>query len=173
MAPHSSALARKIPWTEEPGRLRSMGSLRVGHNWVTSLLLFTFMHWRRKWQPTPVFLPGESHGQRSLAGYSAWNCRVWHYWVTEHTRARARTHTHTQSVCWILTLQCDGFGKWLGHEGRTPMNGISVLIKEIPESSLTFSMWGHKEKVATYKPGCTRHHPHQTLNLLVPWSWAF
>ena len=31
---------------------------------------FTFMHWRRKRQPTPVFLPGESHGQRSLAGYS-------------------------------------------------------------------------------------------------------
>ena len=30
---------------------------------------FTFMHWRRKWQPTPVFLPGEFHGQRSLAGY--------------------------------------------------------------------------------------------------------
>ena len=29
--------------------------------------------WRRKWQPTPVFLPGEFHGQRSLAGYSLWN----------------------------------------------------------------------------------------------------
>ena len=62
MAPHSSTLAWKIPWTEEPGRLQSMGSLRVGHNWVTSLSLFTFMHWRRKWQPTPVFLPGESQG---------------------------------------------------------------------------------------------------------------
>ena len=60
MAPHSSTLAWKIPWTEEPGRLQSMGSLRVGHNWATSLSLFTFMHWRRKWQPTPVFLPGES-----------------------------------------------------------------------------------------------------------------
>ena len=60
MAPHSSSLAWKIPWTEEPGRLQSMGSLRVGHNWATSLSLFTFMHWRRKWKPTPVFLPGES-----------------------------------------------------------------------------------------------------------------
>ena len=47
---------------EEPGGLQSMGSLRVGHDWVTSLSLFTFMHWRRKWQPTPVFLPGESQG---------------------------------------------------------------------------------------------------------------
>ena len=63
MAPHSSTLAWKIPWAEEPDRLKSMGSLGVGHDWVTSLSLFTFMHWRRKWQPTPVFLPGESQGR--------------------------------------------------------------------------------------------------------------
>ena len=68
MAPHSSPLAWKIPWTEEPGGLKSMGSLRVRHGWVTSLSFFTFMHWRRKWQPTPVFLPGESRGWGSLAG---------------------------------------------------------------------------------------------------------
>ena len=60
MAPHSSTLAWKIPWMEEPSGLQSMGSLRVRHDWVTSLSLFTFIHWRRKWQPTPVFLPGES-----------------------------------------------------------------------------------------------------------------
>ena len=45
------------PWVEEPGRLQSMGSVRVRPDWATSLWLFTFMHWRRKWQPTPVFLP--------------------------------------------------------------------------------------------------------------------
>ena len=72
MAPHSSTLAWKIPWTEEPGRLQSMGSLRVGHDRVTSLSLFTFMHWRRKWQPTPVFLPGESQGRGSLVGFCLW-----------------------------------------------------------------------------------------------------
>ena len=72
MAPHSSTLAWKIPWTEEPRRLQSMGLLKVGHDWVTSLSLFTFMHWRRKWQPTPVFLPGESQGQRSLVGFRLW-----------------------------------------------------------------------------------------------------
>ena len=66
MAPHSSTLAWKIPWMEEPGRLQSMGSRRVGHDWATSLSLFTFLHWRRKWQPTPVFLPGESQGWGSL-----------------------------------------------------------------------------------------------------------
>ena len=43
MATHSSTIAWKIPWTEEPGRLQSMGSQRVGHNWVTSLSLFTLL----------------------------------------------------------------------------------------------------------------------------------
>ena len=78
MAPHSSTLVWKIPWTEEPGGLQSMGSLRVGHDWVTSLSLFTFMHWRRKWQPTPVFLPGESQGWGSLVGcHGLWAAQSW------------------------------------------------------------------------------------------------
>ena len=72
MAPPSSTLAWKIPWMEEPGGLQSMGSLRVGRDRATSLSLFTFIHWRRKWQPTPVFLPGESQGWQSLVG-----CRLW------------------------------------------------------------------------------------------------
>ena len=72
LAPHSSTLAWKIPWTEEPGRLQSMGSLGVGHDWETSLSLFTFMHWRSKWQPTPVFLPGESQGWGILVGFRLW-----------------------------------------------------------------------------------------------------
>ena len=72
MAPHSNTPAWKIPWTEEPGGLQSMESLRVGHDSVTSLSLFTFMHWRRKWQPNPVFLLGESQGRQGLAG-----CRLW------------------------------------------------------------------------------------------------
>ena len=81
MAPHSSTLAWKIPWTEEPGRLQSMGSRRVGHDWATSLSLFTFMHWRRKWQPTPVFLPGESPGMGESGGLpSMGSYRVGHDW---------------------------------------------------------------------------------------------
>ena len=72
MAPHSSTLSWKVPWTEELGRLQSMGSLGVGQDGVTSLSLFTFMHWRRKWQPTPAFLPGESQGQGSLVGCCLW-----------------------------------------------------------------------------------------------------
>ena len=78
---HSSPLAWKIPWTEEPGGLQSMGSLRVGQDWATSCSLFTFMHWRRKWQPTPVFLPGESQGRGSLVGCPSMGLhRVGHDW---------------------------------------------------------------------------------------------
>ena len=82
VAPHSSTLAWKIPWTEEPGGPQSMGSLRVGHNRATSFSLFTFMLQRRKWQPTPVFLPGESQGQRSLVG-----CRLWGHTESDTTEA--------------------------------------------------------------------------------------
>ena len=83
MTTHSSTLAWKIPWTEEPGRLQSMGPLRVGHDCVTSISLFIFMHWRRKWQPTPVFLPGES--QR------------WEVWL-------AAVYGVTQSQTWLKRL---------------------------------------------------------------------
>ena len=82
MAPHSSTLAWKIPWIEEPGRLQSMGLRRVERNGATSLSLFTFMHWRRKWQPTPVFLLGESQGRGSLVG-----CRLWGRTESDTTEA--------------------------------------------------------------------------------------
>ena len=75
MAPHSSTLTWKISWIEEPGRLQSMGSRRVGHDRATSLSLFTFMHWRRKWQPTPVFSPGKYHGQTEPVGYGPQGCQ--------------------------------------------------------------------------------------------------
>ena len=80
MATHSSTLAWEIPWTEEPGRLQSMGSRRVGLDWATSLSLFTFMHWRRKWQHTPVLLPGESQGREPGGLPSMGSHRVQHDW---------------------------------------------------------------------------------------------
>ena len=80
VATHSSTLAWKIPWTEEPGKLQSMGSRRVGYDWATLLSLFTFLHWRRKWQPTRVLawrIPGtgEPGGLPSLGSH-----RVRHDW---------------------------------------------------------------------------------------------
>ena len=126
MAPHSSTPAWIIPWTEEHGRLQSMGLLRIRHDWVTSrslshigegngdplqcsclenpmdgrawkaavhgvghdratsLSLFTFMHWRRKWQPTPVFLPGESQGRGAwwAAIYGVAQSWTWLKWLS-------------------------------------------------------------------------------------------
>ena len=87
MAPHSSTLAWKIPWTEE-----SMGSLRVGHDRANSVSLFTFMHWRRKWQPTSVFLPGESQGRGSLVGYCLWGHTESD--TTEVTQQQQQQHIH-------------------------------------------------------------------------------
>ena len=102
MAPHSSTLAWKIPWTEEPSGLQSMGSLRVGHDSVTSLSVFTFMHWRRKWQPTPVFLAGESQGRQSLVG-----CRLWSRRESDTTEATQQQQQQQQQSCLTLSDSMD------------------------------------------------------------------
>ena len=97
MAPDSSTLAWQIPRTEEPGGLHSMGSRRVGHDWTTSLSLFTFMHWRRKWQSTSVFLPGESQGRGILVGCV--------YGVTQ-SRTRLKWLSSTENWCfWTVVLE--------------------------------------------------------------------
>ena len=88
MATHSRTVAWKVPWTEETGGLQSMRSLRVPDTF-TSLSLFPFMHRRRKWQPTPVFLPGESQGRGSLVG-----CRLWGRAESDTTEA-----TQQQQQC--------------------------------------------------------------------------
>ena len=60
------------------------------------------MPWRRKRQPTAVFLLGKSHGQRALVVYSLWGCKELD--MTEATEcARARTHTHTHTHTYALT----------------------------------------------------------------------
>ena len=83
MAPHSSILAWKIPWMEEPGGLQSMGSWRVRHNWVTLLSLFTFMHWRRNGNPLQCScLENPRDGRAWLAAIygvaQSWTRLKWH-----------------------------------------------------------------------------------------------
>ena len=117
MAPHSSTLAWKIPWAEEPGRLPSMGLLRVGHDWMTSLSLFTFTHWRRKWQPTPVFLPGESQGRGSLVGYSPWGLKE-----SDTTKRPTHRHTHTHSTLWGVQKPKTQF---------LPSQGLNIIACEM------------------------------------------
>ena len=66
------------------------------------------MSWNRKWQTTPAFLSGKSHGRRSYVGCSPWGCkRVGHNWATEHTHTHTHTHTHIhqdlESHMWAAT----------------------------------------------------------------------
>ena len=93
MATHSSVFAWRIPGTGEPGGLSSMGSHRVGHNWSDLAAAVSMRPWRRKWQPTPVFLPGESHGQRSLVGtvHGVTKNRTWLKWLNTSNTVSMRT----------------------------------------------------------------------------------
>ena len=125
MAPHSSTLAWKIPWTEEPGRLQSMESLGVRHDWVTSLSLFTFMHWRRKWQPTPVFLPGESQGRGSLVG-----CHLWGRTESDATEAtQQQQHFGIPGSCKAKPTMF--FSCLLGKMRREGLSGSLSLAPEL------------------------------------------
>ena len=108
MATHSSTLAWKIPWTKGPGRLQSMGSLGVGHDWATSPSLFTFMHWRRKWQPTLMFLPGESQGRgaRWAAIYGVAQSRIWLKQLSSSSRQYIKKQRHYMptKVCLVKAM---------------------------------------------------------------------
>ena len=128
MATHSSTLAWKIPWMEEPGSLQSMRSLRVGHNWATSLSLFTFMDWRRKWQPTPVFLPGESQGRESLVG-----CRQWSRTESDKTEVTAAAAAATVVLEKTLESLLDSKEiKPVNPKGNQPWIFIGRTDAEVP-----------------------------------------
>ena len=98
LATHSSTLAWKIPWTEEPGGLQSMGSLRVGHDWATSLSL-------------PLSCVGEGNGNplqcsclENPRDREAWWAAV--YGVAQsRTRLKRLSSSSSSSIC----LQFDSF----------------------------------------------------------------
>ena len=74
---------------------RSLWGRWVRHSWATSLSLFTFVHWRRKWQPTPVFLPGESQGRGSLVAAV--------YWVTQSRTRLKRLSSSSSMLLFIIS----------------------------------------------------------------------
>ena len=115
MAPHSSTLAWKIPGVEEPGRLQSMGSRRVGHNCATSLSLFTFMHWRRKWQQLQrscLENPGDG---------GAW-------WAAIYGVAQSWTRLMQLSSSSSRVLGCEAGGAGAGHTRQT---GVEILRRRL------------------------------------------
>ena len=153
MATHSSILAWRIPWMEEPGGLQSTGSQRVRHDWSTSLSLYIgfpsgssgkapacqcrrhkklgFDSWIRKipwrgaWQPTLEFLPGKSHGRRSLVGYSPWGRKE------SDTTERLHFHALEQEMA-----TCSSILAW-----RIPGTGASWAAVYGVAQSQTQLMW--------------------------------
>ena len=108
-----------IPWMEAPGGLQSVGLRRVRQDWKTSLSLFTFMHWRRKWQPTPVFLPGESQdrGGWSAAFYGVTQSRTRLKWLSRRPLSRWCHSTISSSVIpsplFFNLSQLQGLFQWV------------------------------------------------------------
>ena len=178
MATHSSTLAWKIPWTEEPGGLQSMGLLRVGHDCATSLWLFTFMHWRRKWQPTPGFLPGESQGRGSLVGcclrghtksdrlkwLGSSSILAFHFKdgeevcdiISEPFLFQTIVMVITLYILWFYSLWFTCFKNLLCQNFLFPYGIESgVIFSEWKHSVLRFSSWGNlSELVMEWKPLC-------------------
>ena len=134
---------------EEAGRLQSMASLRVGHDWATSLSLFTFMHWKRKWQPAPVFLPGESQGRRSLLGCCLWgHTRVgldWRDLALAFFGIGMKTdifqsfgHCWVFQNCWHIegsTLMASSFRTWNSSTG-IPSPPLALFLVVLPKAHL-------------------------------------
>jgi len=129
---------------EEPGRLQSMGPLRVGHDWATSLSLFTFMLWRRKWQPTSVFLPGESQGRGSPVG-----CCLW-----------GRTESDTTEVTWQQQQQHKPHYKFPTENHFT----LVISIKAVYTWTTVFIYSIVNKKMKEWRPG--------EDNLWVPQIWV-
>ena len=94
MAPHFSSLGWKIPWMEELGGLQSMRSLKVRHDWATSLSLFTFMRWRRNGNPLQCSCLENPRDE------GAWWAVV--YGITQ-SRTRLKWLSSSSSSCFLMS----------------------------------------------------------------------
>ena len=106
IATHSSTITWKIPWTEEPNRLHVVHGVAKSR---TRLSNFTFTHWRRKWRPTPVFLPGESQGWGSLVG-----CHLWGRTESDTTEVTQQQHSYS----YLTTIVLSNFSSYIMVQGQ-------------------------------------------------------
>ena len=115
--------------------------------WVKKIL------WRRKWQPTPMFLPGKYHGQRNLTGYSSWGCkRVRHDWVTKQQHLHIYVYvkliygegngTPLQYSC--LENPIDGGAWWAA------VHGVARSRTQLSDFTLTFHFHALEKEIATH-----------------------
>ena len=81
-----------------------------GTSWVRKI------PWSRKWQPTPVFLPGKFHGQRSLVGDSPWGHKISQAWLSDWAHIHTQTHTSAKELGWIVIWK-DIYIKVIGIKG--------------------------------------------------------
>ena len=139
MAAHSSTLAWKIPWMEEPGRLQPMGSQRVGHDWVTSLSL--------SWRPTRPFrtntqkrCPFHYRGLewKSRKSRDTWSNRQMWPWTTEWSRAKANRVLPRECTGHINTLfqQTREDYTWTSPDGQYHNQTDYVLCSQRWKSSI-------------------------------------
>ena len=167
MATHSSILAWEIPWTEEPSGLQLMG---VPKEWdMTEQLSIAWSlsrykshcAWRRKWQPTPVFLPGKFHGWRSLVSYSPWGGKE-----SDRTEPLHFTSPHIGLPRWLSskesTCQCGRHGvQCLGQEDDPGEgNGNPFQYSGLGNPMDREAWWG------------TVHWITKSQTWLSDWAWA-
>ena len=100
----ASLMVERVKKLPECRRLRRYGF----NSWVRKI------PWRRAWQPTLVFLPGESHGQRSLVGYSPQCRRVGHDWLT-NTFTFFRGSSSPRDQIWVSCIAGRFFTIWATH----------------------------------------------------------
>ena len=159
MAPHSSTLAWKIPWMEEPGRLQSMGSLRVRHDWATWLSLFPFMHWRRKWQPTSYSC---LENPRDRGAWWAAVCGV------AQSRTRLKRLGSSRLPPWLSGKEstCQQESLFDPLVGKIEWQPTPIFLRGKPpgqRSLAGYSPWGYNLATKQQKqPGFSTHRPRLT-----------
>ena len=144
MAPHSSTLAWKIPWMEEPGRLQSMGSLRVGHDWATSLSLFLSCTGEGNGNPLQCPCPenprnggawwaavyGVAQSQTRLKRLSSSSCKHLYertFWLTWSASAGPPA----KSICGFYKQLLHCLPKWLHHSALPSAMECEFLLLHI------------------------------------------
>ena len=128
------------------------GVARVGHDWATSLSPFTLMHWRRKWQPTPGFLPGESQGRGSLVG-----CRLW--CAQSPTRLKRLSSSSREPIAGVTPQGSLSYPRQQG-EPFSPLVPIyPTSVSHWPEQVINSSRNNHcqGEEYEVVRPGLYPH----------------
>ena len=113
-----------------------MGSLTVRHNWATSLSLFTFMHGRWKWQPTPAFLPGEFQGQGSLVG-----CRLWCRTESHRTKASWQQQIPVKAQLAFSNCACKNINFKISKEPQFGHFRLSSLLVQFLQLTRYLQVW--------------------------------